>query len=152
MLRFSKMADYGVLLLSHWTRNENALVSARELADLYHMPQSLAANLLKTFCKSGLLESQRGLHGGYQLTQSPSDITLLDIVGAIDGPVQLTDCVLESIQSDISCDYLNVCGCHSPLRSINEKICDYLRSLSLSDLAENLPAVPSPPTSEPHRL
>ncbi len=151
MLRFSKMADYGVLLLSHWTRNENALVSARELADLYHMPQSLAANLLKTFCKSGLLESQRGLHGGYRLTQPPSNITLLDIVGAIDGPVQLTDCVLEA-ESNITCDYLDVCSCHSPLHTINEQICDYLRSLSLNDLSENLPAVPSPATSEPHSL
>ena len=63
MIRFSKMTDYGVLLLGHFARAEGAQSSTTELAELYHLPKPVVANLLKEFGRAGLLTSRRGLHG-----------------------------------------------------------------------------------------
>ena len=64
MFHFSRMADYGVLLLGHFTRHEDSWASTTKLAETYHLPRAVVANLLKTFCAAGILESRRGQHGG----------------------------------------------------------------------------------------
>ncbi len=143
MIRFSKMADYGVLLLGHFTQNGNALVNTAGLAEQYHMPRTVVANLLKEFCKAGLLESRRGLHGGYRLLRAPDDISLLDMLSVIDGPVQLTDCAAEDIIHQ--CDYSDVCHSRSPMRAVNQRIVDFLGQMTLSELMNDVaPATIAP--------
>jgi len=134
MIRFSKMADYGVLVLGHFARNEDLQASATELSEAFHMPKSVVANLLKAFREAGFLASRRGLHGGYRLARSPADISLLDILRAIDGPVHLTDCALEGLQD--TCDYEDVCGSRSPMQAINQKILGLLDGTSLAQLMD----------------
>ena len=149
MIRFSKMADYGVLLLGHFTQNGNALASSAELAEHVHMPRTVVANLLKEFCKAGLVESRRGLHGGYQLAREPDDITLLDMLSVIDGPVQLTDCAAEDIVQQ--CDYSDVCHSRSPMRAVNQRIVDFLRQATLSELMNDVtPAIIEPIDASSH--
>jgi len=132
MFRFSKMADYGVLLLGHFARNEGEQVSASELSETFHMPRSVVANLLKSFREAGLMTSRRGLHGGYSLARSPADISLLEVLKVIDGPVHLTDCALETIQD--SCDYEDVCLSRNPMQAVNKKILTLLDDISLEQL------------------
>ena len=136
MIRFSKMADYGVLLLGHFTQNGNTLASTAELAEHYHMPRTVVANLLKEFCKAGMLESRRGLHGGYRLAREPDDITLLEMLSVIDGPVQLTDCAAEDLVQQ--CDYSDVCHSRSPMRAVNQRIVDFLGHMTLSELMSDV--------------
>lgn len=141
MIRFSKMADYGVLILSHFGRNEGLQVSASELAEAVHMPKAVVANLLKSFREAGFLDSRRGLHGGYWLARPPQSISLLDILKAIDGPVQLTDCALEGARGtqDI-CDYEDVCGSRSPMQDVNHRILQLLDETDLTQLMTEAPA------------
>jgi len=141
MIRFSKMADYGVLILGHFGRNEGLQSSSSELAEAFHMPKTVVANLLKAFREAGFLESRRGLHGGYWLARSPESISLLDILKAIDGPVQLTDCALESV--DI-CEYEDVCGSRSPMQAVNQRILKLLAETPLSQLMTENPTHPLP--------
>lgn len=162
MIRFSKMADYGVLLLGHMARQGDAsvddipgspghagtgstganghdeLTSASELADSLHMSRSVVSNLLKAFREAGLLESKRGLHGGYRLTRSPAGISLLEVLRAIDGPVQLTDCAVVDLAT--ACEFEDVCSSKSPLLAVNQRIVEMLESMSLADL-QNEPGV-----------
>jgi len=145
MIRFSKMADYGVLLLGHFVRHADELTSSNALSEAYHMPQSVVANLLKEFCKGGLLESKRGLHGGYRLAKPAESITLLEVLGVIDGPVQLTDCAAEQVLD--SCDYTDVCPSRSPMRAVNGRIVQFLDSLTLSELLNDVPVQPLPETA-----
>jgi FeS assembly SUF system regulator len=140
MIRVSRMADYGVLLLGHFARNEDALASAAELSERYHMPKAVVANLLKAFREAGLLSSRRGLHGGYRLEHAPSAVSLLDVLSAIEGPVQLTDCAVTGLES-VNCEYEDVCLSRSPMRNVNQKIVDLLSGISLAELMdESLPA------------
>jgi len=133
MIRFSRMADYGVLLLGHFARHETALASSKDLADLYHMPRTVVANLLKEFGKAGLLESRRGLHGGYKLARAPADISLLDVLNVIDGPVQLIDCAVDDLSTG-NCGYEDVCPSRSPMRSVHRRIIALLEDVSLEQL------------------
>ena len=84
MLRISKKADYAVFLLGEIARqgafpggeaDAAAVVSAHEIARLSRLNKSVVANLLKEFARDGLLQSTRGLRGGYRLTCAPRDIS-----------------------------------------------------------------------------
>jgi len=101
MLRISKKADYAVFLLGAIARQGaypggsagDAVVSAHEIARQARLNKSVVANLLKEFAKSGLLESTRGLKGGYRLGRPPRDIALADILEVVEGRFVLVDCV-----------------------------------------------------------
>ena len=101
MLRISKKADYAVFLLGAIARQGaypggsagDSVVSAHEIARQAGLNKSVVANLLKEFAKSGLLESTRGLRGGYRLGRPPSDISLGDILEVVEGRFVLVDCV-----------------------------------------------------------
>lgn len=147
MIRFSKMADYGVLLLGHLARQEGHLASASELAESAHMPRPVVANLLKSFREVGLLDSRRGAQGGYVLVRDPDEITLLDVLSAVDGPVQLIDCAVADLPTQ--CDYEDVCLSRSPMKSVHERIVDLLRATTLRELMTDhapstSPTVPAP--------
>jgi Rrf2 family protein len=149
MIRFSRMADYGVLLLGHFVRHEDAMSSASELAETYHMPRGVVANLLKAFCKAGLLESRRGLHGGYRLARPGTEISLLEVLSVIDGPVQLIDCAVLDVTGGgtnaASCGYEDVCPSRSPMRAVNQRIIDLLEGITLAELMHT--SSPAPPTT-----
>jgi Rrf2 family protein len=147
MIRISKMADYGVLLLGHFARSDEALTSSAELAEAYHMPRSVVANLLKEFGRAGLLESRRGLHGGYRLARPAAEITLLEMLNAIEGPVQLIDCAADGTTPP--CCYEDVCPSRSPMQSVHRKLIELFDSITLAELMHvhpaALPALPAKP-------
>jgi FeS assembly SUF system regulator len=135
MIRFSKMADYGVLLLGHLAHNDDGLASSAELAETFHMPRPLVANLLKEFSRAGLLESRRGLHGGYRLARPATEISLLDVLNVIDGPVQLIECAADELVQ--ACGYEDVCPSRSPMQSVHRRIVKLLEGITLSELMQN---------------
>ena len=132
MIRISKMADYGVLLLGHFAQHEQALTSSAELAETYHMPRAVVANLLKEFGRAGLLESRRGLRGGYRLARPAAQITLLDVLNAIEGPVQLIECAAEPATTH--CCYEDVCPSRSPMQAVHRRLMALLEIISLAEL------------------
>ncbi|MFY9344198.1 MAG: Rrf2 family transcriptional regulator [Planctomycetota bacterium] len=101
MLRISKKADYAVFLLGAIARAGawpggaagTTVVSAQEIARQAKLNKSVVANLLKDFARHGLLESLRGLKGGYRLARPPSQISLGDILEVVEGRFVLVDCV-----------------------------------------------------------
>ena len=142
MIRFSRMADYGVLLLGHFARHPGPLASTSELSETYHMPRTVVANLLKEFSKAGLLESRRGLHGGYRLARPASEITLLDVLSVIDGPVQLIDCAADDLLHSPACGYEDVCPSRSPMQAVHKRIVGLLSGITLAELMHTHTPVP----------
>lgn len=143
MIRFSKMADYGVLLLGHFARHPGDLTSAAELSEAYHMPAAVVRNLLKAFGRAGLLESRRGQHGGYRLAAEPSQVSLLDILGVVDGPVQLIDCALDELGSvGQGCEYEDVCLSRSPMVGVHKRIVAFLGDITLAELITDDSPIP----------
>ena len=96
MIRLAKLTDYGLLLMTTMARKSTVSVhNARDLAEITRLPLPTATKVLKLLLQSGLLTSHRGINGGYSLAKVPSEISLEEIIAAIEGPIALTECSSE---------------------------------------------------------
>ncbi len=101
MLRLSKKADYALIAMKHLAlRPDQAAASAREIAEQYDIPVELMAKVLQRLAREGLLASHQGTRGGYQLSRSPSNISVADVIQAVDGPLTVTACSTEEENCD----------------------------------------------------
>jgi len=92
-MRLSHLADYAVVLMTAAARRDaGARLSATELAGETGVPLPTAQKLMGQLAASGLLSSVRGAGGGFTLARPATDISLADIVEAVEGPIALTMC------------------------------------------------------------
>jgi FeS assembly SUF system regulator len=136
MLKLSKKADYALIAVRHLAthRNEHSL-SASDIAQEYGISAPLLAKVLQRLAKHGLVIARHGSSGGYQLARHPNDISALDVINAVDGPVVITSCVT----SHGNCDQSLTCTVREPLRRVNESIAQVLRSVTISQMSEDSP-------------
>jgi FeS assembly SUF system regulator len=92
MLRIGKLTDYATVILATMAADRSRLQNAGSLAEQTHIAPPTVSKLLKQLQRSGLVNSTRGTHGGYQLARAPEDITAAAILDALEGPIALTEC------------------------------------------------------------
>lgn len=151
MIRLSRLADYGVVALTHIALRPGRLFTAADLAAETGLPGATVGKLLKQFCQAGIVLSHRGAKGGYALSRPPERISMRDIVTAVDGPIALTDC---AGADDSACHLETLCPTSSAWKKINATIAAALGDLSLADLARpghNFPPVGAPAPHGPAR-
>ncbi|HTW47444.1 MAG TPA: Rrf2 family transcriptional regulator [Acidobacteriaceae bacterium] len=133
MLRLTKKADYGLMALKYLAEHSNdPSISARDIAEAYHIPPQLLAKVLQRLAKVGILRSHAGMSGGYSLIRQPREISAFEVIHAIDGPLFITSCG----PSHSGCDLTDSCTIKEPLARVNDSISVLLRSISVADLAE----------------
>jgi Rrf2 family protein len=139
MLRLSKKADYALIAMKHLAlRGDRGLAgssSAREIAELYDIPIELMAKVLQRLARGGLLASHQGTRGGYQLARIPAQISVADVIQAIDGPVAVTACSVEEGQ----CEQFSKCNVRDPLWRVRERILSALGECTIAELAADSP-------------
>ena len=119
MLRLSKKADYALMAMKHLAVHSDASsASAREIAEAYDIPLELMAKVLQRLAKSGLVRSLQGTRGGYRLARATAQISVADIIQAIDGPLTVTACSTESE----NCGQYSKCSVRDPLWKIKDRI------------------------------
>lgn len=135
MIRLGKLTDYGLVLMTHVARKRaGTLHSARGLAAESGFPVPTVSKLLKLLLQSGFLVSQRGTKGGYSLAREAREISVADMIAALEGPIALTDC-----STDIGlCDFERGCPVKHNQRIINQVVRGALEKLTLADLAHPL--------------
>jgi Rrf2 family protein len=132
MLRLSKKADYALMAMKHLAlRGENGSSNAREIAEQYDIPIELMAKVLQRLARRGLLRSHQGTRGGYQLGRGPAQISVADVIQAIDGPVTVTACTTEERQ----CDQFSKCNVRDPLFKVRDRILAALAECTIAELA-----------------
>lgn len=133
MFRLSRLTDYGFVLLAHLAREGTGVPhNARELADHLDLPAPAVSKILKLLARDGLLESQRGSKGGYQLTRDPKSLSVAEMIGVLEGPVALTEC---NLAGEI-CQHEGNCAVRGPLHVINGAVNEALRRVTLADLID----------------
>lgn len=132
MLRLNRITDYAVVVLSQMAREPGRLVTAPQLAQDTAVPLPTVSKLLKDLAKEGVLESHRGVHGGYALAAAPEAITMLQIIRALEGPVSLTACV-DGAEGD--CNVENLCPMRGNWDRVNRAIRDALSGVTLADMS-----------------
>ncbi|MAB87873.1 MAG: SUF system Fe-S cluster assembly regulator [Planctomycetes bacterium] len=134
MIRISKQADYGILLLGHFAKEpEETVLSARELATRTHVAAPMASKVLKMLARSELLESVRGVHGGYRLKRGPEDITIGQIIVATDGPIAVTECSPEEFEVS-DCTQEPWCPVSGSWQRLNDAIRGALDRVTLAEM------------------
>jgi FeS assembly SUF system regulator len=132
MLRLSKKADYALIAMKHLALREGrGSSSAREIAEQYSIPVELMAKVLQRLARRGLLSSQQGTRGGYQLARDSGAITLADVIQAIDGPLTVTACSVHSQR----CGQFATCNVRDPLWKIRELILGALSTCTVYEMA-----------------
>src|SRR5258708_20666277 len=138
MLRLTKKADYGLMARKYLAGQSGSsaaphgALSAKDIAEAYHIPPQLLAKILQTLAKAGLLVSHAGTNGGYALARPATPISAFEVIRAIDGPLFITSCI--TIHGP--CDLVGHCTIKEPLRKVNDSIKDLLSGLSIADLIE----------------
>lgn len=141
MLRLSKKADYALMAMKHLTlRGDQGSSSAREIAEQYGIPTELMAKVLQRLVRRGLLRSHQGTRGGYQLARRPSQVSVADVIQAIDGPVRVTACSTD----DGQCEQYAKCNVRDPLWRVRERIVAALGDCTIAELAADAPPIPRP--------
>ena len=139
MLRLSKKADYALIAMKHLALHGDGSSSAREIAGLYDIPIELLAKVLQRLVRRGLLASQQGTRGGYQLARVPLLISVADVIQAIDGPVTVTAC---STAEGTNCEQYAKCNVRDPLWRVRERILSALGECTIAELAADQQAPP----------
>jgi FeS assembly SUF system regulator len=133
------LADYGVVLATSLARHPDGWKTAAELAQATALPTPTVAKILKLLAQDGVLESHRGTKGGYALARPAREISVADIVKALDGPIALTECM--GVDSG-SCEIESLCPTRVNWRTINDAITDALKKVTIADMAA--PSFPLP--------
>src|SRR3546814_13373922 len=95
--------------MSQMSRDRGAGATAPDLAEATALPAPTVSKILKMLAKGGLVESRRGVNGGYVLTRRPEDISAAEIIAALDGPVALTACVDRSEERRVGKEWVSTC-------------------------------------------
>jgi Rrf2 family protein len=134
MLKLTKKADYGLIALKYLAeRPEMPVLSAKDVADTYGIPAQLLAKILQLLTRKGLLRSHAGMNGGYVLARDAREISVYEVIHAIDGPFFITSCT----KGSKGCELTPSCTVKEPLARVNDTIAGVLKSISIQDLAEH---------------
>lgn len=140
MLRLSNFADYGVVIMTAAARTDGGLVAASQVSSATGIPVPTVAKLMNHLARAGLLVSHRGVSGGFALSRPSPEISLADIVEAIDGPIALTHCCAEDAAR---CELHSRCAVRPHWEPVNRAVRTALSHVSLQALAGTPVEVPA---------
>ena len=136
MLRVSRLTDYATVVMAFIATHPDHVHSAVQIAEETRLELPTVSKLLKTLGHASLVESFRGVNGGYRLARPATEISLAEIVEALEGPLGMTECSIAEGQ----CDREAQCGVRGSWQRINSVLDDALRAVSLADMMKPPPA------------
>jgi FeS assembly SUF system regulator len=140
MLRVSKLTDYATVVMTVLagmadSGQPDGVLSAQDLAERARLELPTVSKLLKQLAHAQLVESFRGVNGGYRLARSPGEISIADIVIAMEGPIGMTECGAHAGM----CGHEPHCGVRVNWQRINQAIAAALTNVTLADMLKPPP-------------
>lgn len=132
MLRLSKMADYGTVVMTALISEPERSRSAAEIAAGIHVPAPTVSKILKMLARGGLVASLRGAKGGYLLARPADEISLADIIDTMDGPIGMTEC---SVTPGL-CSQEAGCVVRANWQRINREVLGVLQAITLDQMVK----------------
>jgi FeS assembly SUF system regulator len=136
MLRLSKFADYGTQVMAYMAK-DGAVHSASEVSATLGIAIPTVSKILKMLVRENLVASSLGAKGGYTLARDPSEISIAEIINAMDGPISITECS----STTTSCQRESTCSTRSNWQGINHIIHDALDKVNLAQMIAPMPQV-----------
>ena len=133
MFKLNRMTDYAIVVLGVLAHRRGEILATAQLAELTGLNQPTVAKVAKTLVAADLVDTQRGVHGGYRLIRSVGMISLVQIVEAMEGPIAVNDCV-DGAQDP--CMVSNCCFMSRNWNRVNLAVRNALDDVSLEDLID----------------
>ena len=130
MLRLTKQADYGLMAIHYIASHQGeGSVNTRKIAGEYKIPPELLAKILQRLAKRGLIHAQNGPKGGYVLARGANEISVGEVVRAIEGPINIVGCY-----KTMDCPQLTRCSVRRPVQKIQVSIEELLDKMTLVEM------------------
>lgn len=136
MLKLSKMADYGTVVMTAMVPEPQTSRSSSEIALAIRVPAPTVSKILKILARNGLVLSLRGVKGGYRLARPAEQISVADIIHAMDGPIGMTEC---SITPGL-CQQESDCAVRANWQRINDAVVGVLKNITLAEMLAPVPS------------
>ncbi len=140
MLRISKMTDYAIMVMVELHASRGEVSCAQALAEQSHLELPTVSKVLKLLVKTGLVDSYRGASGGYSLERNAQDISVAQIIAAIEGPIAMTECSVE----EGLCAQEALCSLRGNWQRISLAVATAMEGVSLADMAQPLKPMATP--------
>jgi FeS assembly SUF system regulator len=134
MFRVNRLTDYATVVLITIARS-HVVRSTQHISENTGIPLPTVAKLMKNLNKAGLVNSQRGASGGYTLGRVPADISLADVIQAVEGPNALTAC---ADTSDEQCAIESVCPVQGRWNRANAAVRAALSEVTLAEMVSDM--------------
>ncbi len=128
----TRETDYAVRCVLYLAKEQDSIASVGEIAEQMHIPKSFLAKILQRLVREGIVESIRGVNGGFRLLKKPDHITLLEVLTAIQGIAPVNMCAIDKRL----CSMISQCGVHPVWLEIRREIERRLATRSISSLLE----------------
>jgi FeS assembly SUF system regulator len=139
MIILSKLADYGVIVATHLAIHSDRQANASQVAAETRLPPATVAKVLKALAHAEVATATRGASGGYRLARPAREVSVAEVVAAIDGDIGLTQC---SVHVD-ECAHTNYCPTRPHWAAINRAVGEALAAVSLADMISPLSFLPA---------
>jgi FeS assembly SUF system regulator len=140
MLRISKMTDYAIMVMVELQAAHGEVMSAVALAERSRLELPTVSKVLKLLVKTELVTSFRGASGGYSMQRDAADISVAEIIAAIEGPIAMTEC---SVEEGLCAQEAN-CGLRGNWQRISVAIAKAMAGVSLAEMAQPMKPTVSP--------
>lgn len=134
-MQLNQATDYSLRVVLFLTRSgQGEIVTAKTLSESEEIPMRYLLKIIRSLVKAGILHSHRGIEGGYSLAKAPENITILDVVEAIEGPIRINRCLED--KAYCSKHWCHSCPMHYSLYAIQTKLTDELKRYNFADLSQ----------------
>jgi len=136
VLTLTRKADYALLAMAELAHRGTGRASAREIAESINVPVPMLTNLLHQLLRHGLVSSTMGSKGGYQLARRPDEISVAELIQAIEGPFRLTVCCSDEDQGEEqNCNLATNCRIKGSVWKVHESLRHFLGRVTLAQIA-----------------
>ena len=134
MLKLSKKTKYAILAMQYMAANPEKIVSAKEISENFALSFEFISKIMQNLKLGGLICSQKGVKGGYELNCLPDEATVADIIDIIEGKAALVDC----FEDEEVCTRYDECTIRGPMEQLQKEIDSVFGSMTLAELAKNM--------------
>ncbi|MEM7568494.1 MAG: SUF system Fe-S cluster assembly regulator [Pseudomonadota bacterium] len=131
MIKLSNLADYAVVIMTTIATRAPDKLNASDVAGLTGVPQATASKVMGQLARADLLESHRGIGGGFALARTAEQISIANIIEAVDGPIALTNCI---DHAPGNCSLTSICGMKNHWQIMNSAVRGAFEGVALADL------------------
>ncbi len=132
MLKLSKKVEYGLIAIRHIASMNNQISTVKEISDRYNIPGDVLAKVMQKMTRGKLILSHQGAMGGYSLARSANDISVMDVIGIVEGTqMGIAQCFAEAPEN---CSIFANCTIKNPLGKIQHNLVHVFASMKVSEI------------------